>query len=115
MTDIENAVRAWARGLQPLEAGAELLIRQGKAVYDGAPWLVEHSDGAAIDVDTLLYESGVWSGSEQRIVHIAASLLDGRAVDLNGDIPGLDTRNLALVLAAIAHAGGISSMHPWPT
>ena len=141
MTDIEDAVRAWARGIYPSEAGAELLIRQRRAIYQGAPWITELEVGdetgpgmASIDVDVLLYEAGVWSGGEQRVVRIAASLLGGPAVDLSEEIPGLDRENLALVLAALAHANGshehsgvetdpdgrplrfvrLTSLYPWP-
>ncbi|WP_173921728.1 hypothetical protein [Agromyces sp. Marseille-P2726] len=106
MNDIESRVRAWARGLYPTEAGVELLIRQGKAIREGAPWLAPHGDLVAIDVDRLLAAAGAWSGGEQRVVAIAASLLGGPAVDLSEVIPGLDRDNAALVLAAIAHANG---------
>jgi len=94
MTSIEDAVRAWANGIYPTEAGVELLIRQRKAIYEGAPWLIDLRDDralkiigtqhlggdrthVAVDVDTLLNESDAWSGGEQRIVRIAASLLGG--------------------------------------
>lgn len=107
-TTAADRVRAWARGLYPLEAGAELLIRAHR-VYDGAPWVVDtdNPDRAYIDTEKLLYESGAWSGREQRLVRIAASLLDSdHTVDLHEDVSGLDRANLTLVLAAIAHAGG---------
>lgn len=117
---IENAIRAWARGIYPSEAGVELLIRQGRAIYEGAPWLTAlESLGAdrppmvAIDVDQLLAECGVWSGGEQRIVRIAASLLGGPEVDLSTAVSGLDREHQVLVLAAIAHAGG-SHEHAGP-
>ncbi|TYL50444.1 hypothetical protein [Agromyces mariniharenae] len=133
MTEIATRVRAWAKGMYPTEAGAELLIRHG-AIHDGAPWLTDHGGLTSIDTFVLLDETGAWSGGERRIVAIAASLLDGAPVDLCDIIPGLDRKNLALVLAAIAHAngshedGGIrfsddgvplgfyrdSSLYPWP-
>lgn len=112
-TDLASAVRAWANGIYSTEAGVELLIRHGKAIYAGAPWITaleplgpDRPDMAAIDVDVLLEETGGWSGSERRVVRIAASLLGGPAVELHEDLPGLDRRNLALVLAAVAHANG---------
>jgi len=37
MTAIEDAVRAWVHGIYPTEAGVELLIRGGRAIYEGAP------------------------------------------------------------------------------
>lgn len=113
MSDIDDAVRAWAKGLYSTEAGAELLIRHGKTIHEGAPWIVEQDKlsndrprMATIDVDALLEHSGAWSGGEQRIVRIAASLLGGPPVDLSEEIPGIDRANLVLVLAAIAHASG---------
>ncbi|MFT8395936.1 hypothetical protein [Propionibacterium sp.] len=132
--DIASAIRAWAKGLYAAEAGVELLIRSGRAIYDGAPWITRHGDVAAIDPDVLVAETGAWSGGEQRLVRIAASLLGGPPVDLAEDIPGLDRHNAALVLAALAHANGshedsdmtfdaegnragfadLGSLYPWP-
>lgn len=133
MTVIED-VRRWAAGMHATTAGAELLIRQGVAVYDGAPWIKPSNDRAWIDVDLLLHESGVWSGGEQRVVRIACSMLGGPPVDLSEELPGLDRRATELVLAAVAHAAGshedsevvvddegrptgfrrLSSAYPWP-
>lgn len=67
------------KGIYPSEAGVELLIRSGRAVYDGAPWITRDGDMAWIDVDELLRETGAWSGGERRLVRIAASLLGGPA------------------------------------
>lgn len=113
MTGIEDAVRAWARGIYPTEAGVELLIRHGKTIYEGAPWLTEiepSSDGrprmVGVDVDVLLDHAGAWSGGEQRVVRVAASFLGGPPVDLGEDVPGMDRACMKLVLAAMAHAAG---------
>lgn len=110
MTEIDDAVRAWAKGVYATEAGIELLIRQGKAIYENAPWVTTADRGelrtARVDTDVLLEGTGAWSGGEQRIVRIAVSLLGGPPVDLADEIPGLDRKNAALVLAAIAHANG---------
>lgn len=103
---IQDRVRNWARGVYPLEAGVELLIRAGR-VHTSASWIIEQSDDfASVDVDDLLARSGPWSGGQQRIVRIAASLLDGPPVNLYDDIAGIDREHLVLVLAAIAHANG---------
>ena len=104
--DIATAVRSWARDVPATEAGVELLIRAGRFVYDGAPWIKWHGDQAAIDVDTLLYEQGLWSSGEQALARIACSLLGGPPVDLRQDVPLLDQARLELVLAAVAHASG---------
>ena len=133
MTSITEDVRAWARGIWPSEAGVELLIRSGHVVYDGAPWIIRRGDLASIDTAVLLEASQPWSGSERKLVRIAASLLGGPAVDLSEDISGIDRESVALVLAVIAHATGshedsgieigpdetlafshLPSLFPWP-
>jgi hypothetical protein len=114
MTDIGDAVRTWARGIYPTEAGAELLIRHGRTIHERAPWLVEFAPdtdglGRIVGIDTarLLDASGVLSGGERRVVEIAASLIDGHPVDLSDVMCGLDERSSELVLAALAHAAGL--------
>lgn len=130
----QEAVRDWARGMYALEAGVELLIRAGR-VFEGAPWVVrESAHRTYIDVSALEEHMGAWSGGEQRLARIAASLLGGNPVDLAEDIPGLDRAGVELVLAAIAHASGshehggfnhdetgrptgivkLASLYPWP-
>lgn len=131
---LEDRLRAWAKGLYPLEAGTELLIRHGRAVYEGAPWIHDDGDRAWLDVETLVYESGAWSGGEQRVVRLAASLMGtDERVNLSDDVTGLDRETAVLVLAAIAHANGshehgdiefdeggrgrpvrLGSLYPWP-
>jgi len=145
MSGISEAVRAWAKGSCPLEAGVELLIAHGRAIDDGAPWLIALNDKepgtsgrpsqVMVDVDELVGGTGAWSGGEQRIVAVAASLLSPeRPVNLNDALPGLDRAGLELVLAALAHASGshehsgvvtdelgvmvgferLNSLYPWP-
>jgi hypothetical protein len=46
------------------------------------------------------------SSGELRVLHAAASIAEGRRVDLGDLAAGRDRRALALVLAAIAHAAG---------
>lgn len=111
--ELHEKVRAWALGMYPLEAAAELLIRAG-FVYLGAPWLVHSLVPASgtmrfnvgVDADRLLAESGVWSGGEQRLARVAASLLDGPPVNLFEDASSFDGRSLALVISALRHANG---------
>lgn len=112
MSELEDAVRRWAMGVYPVEAGAELLMRQGKAIYKGAPWLRELGpEGGqimvAIEPDTLWVNSRSWSGSEQRLVNVAVSLLDSEPMlNLHDAVTGLDRKPLEPVLAAVAHAAG---------
>lgn len=105
-TTLAERLRAWAEGMYALEAGVELLIRQGKAVYDGAPWINDDGEHAWLDIEALLDESGAWSGGEQRIVRLAASLIGDERVNLSDELSGNDRRATALLLAAIAHASG---------
>jgi hypothetical protein len=112
MSELEDAVRRWAQGVYPVEAGAELLIRQKKAIYEGAPWLRESGAGrgqrmVAIDTSRLSEWAAAWSGSERRVAAVALSLIEDRyAVNLYDAVTGLDPEPLELVLAAIAHAAG---------
>lgn len=133
MSELDDAVRRWAQGVYPVEAGAELLIRQGKAIFEGAPWLRDIGpEGGqrmvAIGPETLWMESRSWSGSERRLADVAVSLLDSEPmVNLHDAVTGLDPEQLELVLAAISHAAGSHetpskirgysgpvNAHPWP-
>ena len=110
MTTTHEGLRQWAKGLYPLEAGVELLIRgcDGRFARSGYPWVLPTENGSwyldpeAITEDTI----GGVSGGERRLLVIAASLLGGEPVNLYEEIPGLDRDHLQLVLAAIAHANG---------
>lgn len=124
----DEELRAWARGGYGAEAAVELLIRTGhvyryaRRAEDGMAWV--DYDLAAEDV----WPGGTLSGGERRVVAAAVSLsghvptftaaADGRpfpdsdatswwaAFSLAEVLPGLDRKHQALVLAAIAHAGG---------
>jgi hypothetical protein len=139
MNELDDAVRRWAMGVYPVEAGAELLIRQGKAIVEGAPWLTDIGPAGGqrvteIDHVRLWDESRGWSGSERRIVDIARSLMNSRGrVNLHDAVTGLNRDQLELVLAAVAHAAGshekprttsteeqrgnaaLESAFPWPS
>lgn len=108
-TSLDDALRAWAKGIYPLEAGTELLIRTNLA-SPGHPWVHRNSDSPNrwwIDADHINNDTiAVLSGGQQRVLRIAAALLGAKPVDLYQDVPGLDREHLSLVLAAIAHAGG---------
>lgn len=103
---IDAQVRTWSAGMYSLEAGTELLIRTGLLT---GPWLVNDPGSGRwwIDADQITDDTiARYSGGERRILKIAGSLLGGGAVSLADDLPGLDRSHLALVLAAVAHAGG---------
>ena len=111
MSITHAGLRAWAKGLYPLEAAVELLVRasDGRFATPGYLWIqpcdqpgwwwVDHQ---AITEDTL----GALSGGEQRILRIVASLAGGTPVNLYTDLPGLDRELMAWGLAAMAHANG---------
>ena len=116
------ALRAHAAGLHPEEAGTELLIGHGSILprEDFAGFVhtgTSISDGttllAWIDWDAALsalhHGRLPLSGGEQRILTLAASIADGTLVSLRQAIPGLDNRNLKLLITAIRHATG---QHP---
>lgn len=118
----DSELRAWAQGNYQLEAGVELLIRTGFA-DQGRPWVQELSDDPGhywVDANQITADTiGIYSSGEQRILRIAAALMNGQPVSLHEAVPGLDRDHLALVLAAIAHAGDsrerpLGSLYPWP-
>lgn len=106
-------LRAWARGIYPDEAGVELLI--GHAVFlDRADFasrfITIEGDGLAV-IDwraaiAALDDSLPCSGSEDRMLRLAASLADGTPVNLRDTLTGLDGRNIQLVINAVLHASG---------
>lgn len=132
MTSTEHhaQLRTWAKGMYPCEAATELLIRTGWA-SEALPWV--EPDGW-IDAAKINPNAGAYSGGEQRLLAIAASIYGAEPVDLDDAITGLDRSAVALVLAALAHAsgshehGGFSfdedgrpngtirhdSLYPWP-
>jgi hypothetical protein len=115
---LSTPLRAAAAGIHPDEAGTGLIISHGTFLYrddftchvetaacisDGTPmaWIDWDAVIAALEGGRLPASSG-----EQRIVRIAASLAAGHPVSLRDVIPGLDQRNLDLVITAIRHAAG---------
>jgi hypothetical protein len=140
MSVTHAGLRLWAKGLYPLEAAVELLVRtaHGRFASPSCPWIQPCDqpgwwwlDHEQITDDNL----AVLSGGEQRILRIVASLAGGRPVNLYADLPGLDRDLMSLVLAAMAHANGshehadirldhqrgvavlggrLPSLHPWP-
>ncbi len=116
------ALRAHAAGLHPDEAGTELLIGHGAILHRGDFARFIHtgtsiSDGATllawIDWDAALSALHAGQiplcGGEQRILQLAASIAEGFPVPLRDTVPGLDNRNLELLITAIRHAAG---QHP---
>ena len=120
-TAIIAALRAHAAGLHPEEAGTELLIGHGGILPrdDFAGFVhtgTSISDGttlmAWIDWDaalSALHDGQIpLSGGEQRTLQLA-SIAEGFPIPLRDTRPGLDNRNLKLLITAIRHAAG---QHP---
>ena len=107
-TPVHDDLRHWAAGSYPIEAAPELLLRafHGRFAQPGHPW-IRHDDRYWIDFDAITNETtGVYSGGEQRMLTLAASLGGSRRISLGEALPGLDRSVTALVLAAVAHAAG---------
>lgn len=111
-TDSAAGLRVWAKGMYPTEAAVELLIRSG---MNRGPWIKPADNSELFWFDTSEVDNvGYLSGSEYRLLSIAASLADSRAtVALTDVLSGLGRENLTLVLAAVAHAAG-SHEHSGP-
>ena len=140
-SDSVQGLRRWAKGVYPLEAAVELLVRAfgGRFARVGYPWVAQGGgpDAYWLDVEQLTIEhTGVYSGGERRLLALAASLAGGEPVNLYEEVPGLDRDLTALFLAAVAHANGSHdhsnieidhergvalmrgkhpSLYPWPT
>ena len=108
-------LRAWAHGIYPDEAGVELLIGHA-AFLDRADFasrfitIPGDGDGLAV-IDwraaiAALDDSLPCSGSENRMLRLAASLADGTPVNLRETLTGLDDRNIQLVITAVLHTSG---------
>lgn len=103
----DDQLREWARGLNPLAAATELLIRTGYAQND-RPWVRYDEDRQRpwIDFQAIPELLGGMSGGQQRVLRIAASLGADVPIILGDEISGIDRDTTALVLAALAHASG---------
>jgi hypothetical protein len=103
-------LRAWAHGVDPLEAAVELLIRYhgGRFIDPSWPWIdVDDSEWCVLLPEHLTgYETGALSSGERRILAIAGSLAGGATVDLADAVCGVDRHAVELTLAAISHASG---------
>jgi hypothetical protein len=118
---LDDALRACARGIHPLEAGTGLLI-------DCGSWLHREDftsrfiiTGTCISDGVTLLAATDWeaavaalhagelpaSGGERRMLLLAASIAGGIPVNLYDALPGIDRRNAGLVASAVAHAAGL--------
>lgn len=86
----------------PRRAGTELLIRTGWT--ERGVWV---NDDGYIDPTRMTDEYiGAYSGGEQRLLRVAASLLGGEPVDLHYDLCGIDEYQKQQIMTAMAWALG---------
>ena len=116
---IAAALHAHAHGIYPGEAAVALVIDHQywltradflAGFTDTFPGLTDRTPMAAIcwpeAVAALDCGQLAGSGSENRILRLAASLADGIPVDLQDAVSSLDDTNLQHVVTAIRHAAG---------
>lgn len=139
--DLHTALRAWAKGIYPLEAGVELLVRTRWArQLDQSGWVRGSSSElgeaeakyAMPKVGEYLQHAGYLSGGEYRQLTVIASFL-GQLVNASDDekgvvtpfdaqlyeaLPGVDHSFIRLVQSAVGHAAGLhehgGNPLPWP-
>ena len=102
-------LRAWARGMYSTEAAVEVLIRAfgGRFAEPCWQWIVVDGDRARLDADLINDDTiGSLSGGEKRMLRLVSALVEPRTIDLGEIASGVDRSTLALLLAALAHAGG---------
>jgi hypothetical protein len=131
LVEVENALLRAAVGDYSAEAAVLLLANAGDWLPQlrgaGLICLLGDVDGEGLwaqvawpDVDAALRAGTIGGSSSQlRLLRAAASLADGQPVDLGDLAAGLDRDGLALVLAAVAHAGGshgddLPPLAAWP-
>ena len=117
--ELADMLRAHAQGSHLAAAAAELLIRHNVWLHRGdfvrdhvhvepAPWMTGDSVWARIDWESAIdaLNAGVLpcSGSERRILLIAASIGFSVAIDLSDCLTSLDQKNVERVITAIRHA-----------
>jgi hypothetical protein len=112
-------LRAHAKGLYGAEAAVGLLIGHanwlarddfvdrfvelGRGLVGGTVLALVDWQAAVRALDTGRLGC---SGSEARVLRLAASIAEGVPVDLGAAVTGLDQANIGLVVEAVLHAGG---------
>jgi hypothetical protein len=131
LVEVENALLRAAVGDYSAEAAVLLLANAGHWLPQlqgaGLICLLGDVDGDGLwaqvawsDLDAALRAGRIGGSSSQlRLLRAAASLAEGQPVDLGDLAAGLDRDGLALLLAAVAHAGGshgddLPPLAPWP-
>jgi hypothetical protein len=114
---LEQALRACARGIRHHEAGTSLLIGCGHWLHrdDFTSRFIEHSTSGGTPMAATDWEAAITalharrlpaSSGERRMLLLAASIADGVPVALSDVLVGIDRRNASLVVSAVARATG---------
>ena len=109
---LAQPLRACADGLLPNQAGVELLIDHGRFLHraDFRQRFVDVFTNDGLELAEINWAKAITamdrqefacSGSEARVLRLAASIADGIPVDLREALTGLDTANLNRLTTAI--------------
>lgn len=113
MTNLHDGIRAWANGIYPTEAAAELLIRSGLATDDAGFYGDAIGGLVELRADKIIDRARTYSHSQEKILRLVISLLGQQDINLKDAFRGLDRTNLQLALAAISHAAGAHEQTGW--
>lgn len=115
-----SALRKWAAGDYPKEAAVELLIRAlgGRLASPGCLWIDTDGKESWIDASAIALDVAEVDATELALLEVVSSLLHGGPVDLYDIVTRPGRAELALILAALSHAGDWrregASIFPWP-
>jgi hypothetical protein len=115
---LEQALRACARGIRHHEAGTSLLIDSGSWLHrdDFSTRFITTSASNGTILAATDWEAAIAalhagelpaSSGERRMLLLAASIAGGIPVSLSDTLTGIDRRNASLVVSAVAHAAGL--------
>jgi hypothetical protein len=115
---LEQALRACARGIGHHEAGTSLLINSGHWLHrdDFTSRFIEHGTSGGTPMAATDWEAAITalhagrlpaSGGERRVLLLAASIAGGTPVSLCDTLVGIDRRNASLIVSAVTHATGL--------
>lgn len=106
-----RALRRCAAGSYPKEAAVELLIGavDGRLADSDNAWIVTQGGDAWIDSRLIPAEFTNGDPNEAAVLEVVIGLLQSRPVHIYDLVTQTDTGHLALILAALGHAGGLFS------
>ncbi len=112
---LASQLRTWARGIYTDEAGVELLIAHAVFLHrtDFTSRFIS-TPGDSTELSVIDWPAAIaaldhslpCSGSENRMLRLAASLAHGIPVNLRDALTGIDDHGIGLVIQAVLHASG---------